>query len=233
MTNGSQRPSGAASLSMMMFLQYAVWGVWLPYLASYLQSAPEKGGLGFDGGQVGWILGLAGSIGAVTAPFLAGQIADRFLNAEKYLGILLIVGGIANFSLYYAKSFESFLALSILYSVAYMPTLSLTNSIAFAHLDNPEKRFPIVRTWGTIGWIVASNLFPLLWLQTNLHPQLLPPFIGGDPKPNASALIGDCLRVSGVLAVLYGLWAMFALPKTPPTRSVESPLAFANSCGLL
>jgi MFS family permease len=73
------------SLSLMMFLQYAVWGVWLPYLANYLMGKTDQGGLGFTGAQVGWILGLAASIGAVSAPFLAGQIADRFINAEKYL----------------------------------------------------------------------------------------------------------------------------------------------------
>src|SRR5438046_775119 len=86
--------SGKATprLCLMMFLQYAVWGVWLPYLANYLTGPTDKGGLGFTGAQVGWILGLAGSAGAISAPFLAGQVADRFINAEKYLGLLLIVG---------------------------------------------------------------------------------------------------------------------------------------------
>src|SRR5580704_4887292 len=85
------------SLSLMMFLQYAVWGVWIPYLANYLMGKTTQGGLGFTGAQVGWILGLAASIGAVSAPFLAGQIADRFLTAEKYLALLLITGGCVKF----------------------------------------------------------------------------------------------------------------------------------------
>ena len=225
--------SPTPSLSLMMFLQYAVWGVWLPYLANYLTGPVSAGGLGFTGGQVGWILGLAGSIGAVSAPFLAGQIADRFINAEKYLGILLIVGGVIKFCTAYATTFPTFLSLSILYSVAYMPTLALTNSIAFAHLRDPEKSFPPVRTWGTIGWIVASNAFPLIWLQTDLHFTALPPFLEGTEEAGATALLGDCLRVSGVVAVLYGLWAMIFLPATPPTRSAESPLAFTKAFGLL
>ncbi|MFW5652496.1 MAG: MFS transporter [Planctomycetota bacterium] len=220
-------------LSGMMFLQYAVWGVWLPYLAAYLQASTEEGGLGFTGGQVGWILGLAGSFGAVTAPFIAGQIADRFLNAEKALGLLLVIGGVLNFSLYYADSFPVFLVLSICYSIAYMPTLALTNSIAFAHLKDPEKQFPPVRLWGTIGWIVASNAFPLIWLQTNLGFTALPPFLSGDEKPDSIRLIADCLRVSGVLAVSYGIWAMLMLPKTPPKRDLEHPFAFARAFSLL
>jgi nucleoside transporter len=217
----------------MMFLQYAVWGVWLPYLANYLQGKPGEGGLGFSGAQVGWILGLAASIGAVSAPFLAGQIADRFINAEKYLALLLISGGVVNYFLASVHQYHTFIALSIIYSILYMPTLALTNSIAFAHLDNPEKQFPTIRVWGTVGWIVASNAFPLLWLQSNLHLSGLPPFIGGTDKPNATALLGDCLRVAGVLAILYGLWAAFALPRTPPTRNRQHPFAFARAFSLL
>src|SRR5205823_10222246 len=69
-------------LSLMMFMQYAIWGVWAVQLSNYLQSPVSAGGLGFTGGQLGWVLGLGGAIGAVTAPFIAGQIADRYLNAE-------------------------------------------------------------------------------------------------------------------------------------------------------
>jgi nucleoside transporter len=217
----------------MMFLQYAVWGVWLPYLANYLMGKTAQGGLGFTGAQVGWILGLAASIGAVSAPFLAGQIADRFINAEKYLALLLIGGGIVKFITASVQDYHTFILLSIIYSVLYMPTLALTNSIAFAHLNNPEKQFPAVRVWGTIGWIIASNAFPLLWLQSNLHLTILPPFIAGADKPNATALWADCLRVAGILAIIYGLWAAFALPPTPPTKSRQNPFAFAKAFALI
>src|SRR6202167_3592857 len=96
-TSTGQSTRHSFSLSLMMFLQYAVWGVWLPYLANYLMGPVDQGGLGFTGAQVGWILGLAASIGPVSAPFLAGQIADRFINAEKYLALLLISGGVVKF----------------------------------------------------------------------------------------------------------------------------------------
>ncbi|HEY1684157.1 MAG TPA: MFS transporter [Tepidisphaeraceae bacterium] len=220
-------------LSVMMFLQYAVWGVWLPILANYLMGPKDQGGLGFTGAQVGWILGLAASIGAISAPFLAGQIADRFINAEKYLAILLIGGGVVKYITASVHDYHTFILLSIAYSVLYMPTLALTNSIAFAHLNNPERQFPAVRVWGTLGWIVAENAFPLLWLQTGLHLTILPPFIEGVDKANATALLGDSLRVAGVLAIAYGIWAAFALPPTPPTRNQKNPFAFARAFGLL
>ncbi len=161
----------------MMFLQYAVWGVWLPVLATYLQSPVAEGGLGFTSGQVGWILGLAGSIGAVSAPFIAGQIADRYFSTEKFLAVLLILGGIVKIITAFQVSFSAWLLLSILYSVLYHATLSLTNSMAFAHLDDPDREWPGVRVLGTIGWIAASWIFPMLWLQSDLQLQALPPFL--------------------------------------------------------
>ena len=151
-------------LSAMMFLQYSVWGVWLPILARYLQADTGEGGLDFSPGQVGWILGLAGSIGAVTAPFIAGQFADRYFSAQRFLAVLLVIGGLIKIYTAFQTTFSAWLWLSVAYSVAYMPTLALTNSLSFAHLDDPNREFPYVRVWGTIGWIAASWLFPLFWL---------------------------------------------------------------------
>lgn len=219
-------------LSVMMFLQYAIWGVWLPQMATYLGAAPPVG-LGFDGVRIGAILGIAGACGAILAPFLAGQVADRFVNAEKWLGILLVVGGLINFSLFYARSFDAFLALSIAYSVVYMPTLALTNSICFAQLPDAERSFPRIRVWGTIGWIVASAAFPLAWLQTDVRVIGTPWFFVGTDKPDATSLIADSLRVSGAVSVLYGLFALTLLPATPPRRSRVHPLAFVEAFALL
>ena len=92
-------------LGAMMFLQYAVWGIWLPVLAVYLQSPIADGGLGFTSGQVGWIIGLAGSIGAASAPFIAGQFTDRYFSTEKFLAVLLVLGGIVKIITAYQDTF--------------------------------------------------------------------------------------------------------------------------------
>ncbi len=219
-------------LSLMMFLQYAVWGVWLPVLATYLQSSIADGGLGFTSGQVGLIIGVAGSIGAVTAPFIAGQFADRYFSTEKFLAVLLVLGGTVKITLSFQDSFSAWLVLATLYSVLYMPTLSLTNSMAFAHLENSEKEFPRIRVWGTIGWIAASWFFPMIWLQSNLEFQILPPFFVGTEVPDATARLADTLKVSGVIAFLYAGFC-FLLPHTPPKKDGVEKLAFKKAFSLL
>ena len=87
--------------------------------------------------------------------------------------------------------------LSILYSVVYMPTLALSNSMAFANLADRDRQFPQVRVWGTIGWIAASWIFPMIYLQTGLHFGAMPPFLTGPELPNVTARLADSLRFSG------------------------------------
>lgn len=219
-------------LSGMMLLQYAVWGFWMPVLSRYLQASEEQGGLGFTPGQVGWILGLAGSIGAVTAPFIAGQLADRYFSTERFLAILLIVGGVVKWYTSYQTTYQAWLILSIVYSVVYQPTLALTNSLAFAHLDNPDKEFPYIRVWGTVGWIIASWAFPMIWLQTNLSLQSLPPFFVGTEVADATARLVDALKFSGAVSVAYGCLCLL-LPHTPPKKEGVEKLAFAKAFALL
>ena len=219
-------------LSLMMLLQYAVWGVWLPVLATYLQSPLNEGGLGFSSGQVGLIIGVAGSIGAVSAPFVAGQLADRLFAAEKCLAVLLLLGGLVKLLLSFQHSFTVWLLLATLYSVLYMPTLSLTNSMAFAHIDDPDREFARIRVWGTIGWITASWLFPMIWLQSDLEFRMLPPFFVGLEVADATARLADTLKVSGVLAILYAGFC-FCLPSTPPRRDGFDRLAFRKAFGLM
>ena len=219
-------------LSAMMFLQYAVWGIWLPVLATYLQSSAAEGGLGFTSGQVGWIIGIAASLGAVSAPFIAGQFADRYFSTEKFLSLLLLFGGIVKFVLSFQTSFSAWLMLSVLYSVLYMPTLSLTNSMAFAHLKNIDTEWPRVRVMGTFGWIAASWLFPMIWLQSNLEFQVLPPFFVGTEVVDATARLGDTLKVSGIISILYAFYCM-SLPNTPPNKQASEKLAFMKAFSLL
>ena len=215
-------------LGTMMFLQYALWGAWLPVTARYLSASISEGGLGFSGSQIGMILGLAGSIGAIAAPFIAGQIADRYFSTERVLAFLVSTGGIVKWYTATQTDYQSWLVLSILYSVLYMPTLALSNSITFAHINDQENDFPKIRVWGTIGWIAASWVFPMIWLQTDLQFQSMPPFIVGIEVPDVTSRLADALKFSGLISLCYGAFC-FLLPNTPPKKDAVEKLAFKKA----
>jgi nucleoside transporter len=187
-----------------------------------------EGGLGFTGSQIGMTLGLAGSIGAVMAPFIAGQIADRYFSTERILAFLVTAGGVVKWITSYQTEYSAWLVLSIIYSVLYMPTLALSNSITFSHIDDQENDFPKIRIWGTIGWIVASWVFPMIWLQTNLNFQWMPPFIVGAEVPNVTSRLADALKFSGLISITYGAFC-FLLPHTPPKKDATEKLAFKKA----
>ena len=218
-------------LGTMMFLQFAIWGAWLPLTARYLSATVAEGGLEFSGSEIGMILGLAGSIGAIVSPFIAGQFADRYFSTERILSFLVITGGIVKWYTATRTDYESWLWLSILYSVLYMPTLALSNSVAFSHIDDSENTFPKIRVWGTIGWIAASWAFPMIWLQQDLSFQLMPPFLSGDEVPGVTARLADALKFSGIISLIYGAFC-FLLPNTPPKADAVENLAFKKAFNL-
>ncbi|MBE77481.1 MAG: hypothetical protein CMG41_07075 [Candidatus Marinimicrobia bacterium] len=222
------RLSNNSRLGVMMFLQYALWGAWLPVTARYLSATISEGGLGFSGSEIGMILGLAGSIGAIAAPFIAGQIADRYFSTERVLAFLVTVGGIIKWVTAHQTEYGAWLVLSIIYSVLYMPTLALSNSITFSHINDQENDFPKIRVWGTIGWIVASWVFPMIWLQQGLYFQWMPPFIVGTEVPDVTSRLADALKFSGLISVSYGAFCFF-LPHTPPKHDAIEKLAFKKA----
>ncbi len=204
-----------ARLSMMMLLQYAIWGAWLPLLWPFLH-----GHRGFEPGQIGDMFAV-GAVGALVAPFIAGQIADRYFSTEKYLGLSHILGGVLIWQLAWLQGYWSFLAFSLGYSLIYAPTLSLTNSLSFHHLPDRDRDFGRVRVWGTVGWI-AVGLAIGQWLLYRHTPA------GGTDEAILAAQaagMADAFRLSAVLGVFMGLYC-FTLPHTPPTAGRQKIATF-------
>lgn len=145
-------------LSVMMFLQYFVWGAWFVTLGTYiLGNTGDKGLKIFEEGFIGIAYGTA-SIGGMIAPFFVGMIADRFFASERILAFLHLAGAAVLYYLSTLTDQSTIYAVLILYFVCYMPTLALSNSLSFHHLTDPGRQFPGVRVLGTFGWIVAGWL---------------------------------------------------------------------------
>src|ERR1700761_7459670 len=137
-------------LSVLMFLEFFVWGGWFVTLGSYLAQS-----LSASGAQLGAAFSTQ-SWGAIIAPFIIGLIADRYFNAERILAVLHLAGGVLLLVLARMTTFTAFLPVLFIYMALYMPTLALANSISFRQLEDPAREFGLLRVWGTIGWIVAG-----------------------------------------------------------------------------
>src|SRR3954463_2132971 len=152
--SGMLRPQPAPGikfkLSIMMFLQYAIWGAWLPLMFPYFTEFR-----GFTAQQIS-IIAAIGAAGALVAPFIAGQIADRYFNTERFLGVSHLIGAVLIWIMADVKSFYVLMTLSFFYALLYTPTLALTNSLAFSHLPDRDRDFGKVRFWLTVGWIVVG-----------------------------------------------------------------------------
>ncbi|HEY0648365.1 MFS transporter [Phenylobacterium sp.] len=142
-------------LFVMMVLQLAVWGAWAPKLFPYM------GMLGFAPWQQS-LVGSCWGIAAVVGIFFSNQFADRNFAAERFLAVSHVIGGLALVAVAFSTSFWPFFAAYLVYSLLYVPTLSVTNSIAFANLKDPAREFGVVRMGGTVGWIMVS--WPFIFL---------------------------------------------------------------------
>ncbi len=199
-------------LCVMMFLQYAIWGAWSPVLSDYLLNV-----LGFTGTQVGIIYSLL-PLATIIAPFIGGQIADRYFASQKVIAILQLAGGGLLLYISQISDYQTMMWVMLFYCFLYAPTLALTNSVAFINLKNSEKEFGIVRVWGTIGWIVAG-LALMGWRQLAQNTESL-------------AFRGDTLLLAGIFSIIMGLQA-FSLPKTPPKKEGAKPWAFLEAIKMM
>lgn len=173
-------------LSVMMFLQFFIWGAWAVTMGTYLNA------IGFRDTDIGSAYSTT-AWAAVLSPFFVGMVADRFFNAEKVMGLLHLLGAML---MYYASTIKVpglFFWVLLAYALCYMPTLALVNAISFNQMQDPAKEFPGIRVLGTLGWIVAGLIIGFVKIENTSIP----------------------LQLAAGVSLLMGVYS-FLLPKTPP-----------------
>jgi nucleoside transporter len=189
MSGSAQRAADASigpRLSGMMFLQFFLWGAWYVTVGNYMKAHNM-------GDQVANAYSVA-PLAAIISPFFLGIVADRFFATERVLGVMHLLGGAVLLAAPSVQDPNLFVGLLLIHTLCYMPTLGLTNSLAFRNMTDQEKQFPMIRVFGTIGWIVANQVVSAL--------------MKADTKP-------EQFYVAGAAGLLLGLYS-FTLPHTPP-----------------
>jgi nucleoside transporter len=198
-------------LSLMMFLEFFVWGSWYvtmgTFLGANIQAKDQDISLAFS----------TQSLGAILAPFLVGLIADRYFQAQKILGVIHLVGALLLYGLHEAVDFSTFFPILLAYMILFMPTLALVNSISFNQMQQPEKEFSGVRIWGTLGWVAAGVLISALaW---------------DSPEGLTAGLLQNTWKLAAGVSLLLGLYS-FTLPATPPQAKTSDPFLLKDILGL-
>lgn len=187
----------SARLSVMMFIQFFVWGAW--YVTAYLYL--DK--IGFGGSEIGWTYSV-GPIAGMLSPFFVGMVADRFFSTERILGVLHLAGGAAMYAAVLAMQAAEpnptvINLLFFVHMLCYFPTLALTNSLTLHSMTDAEKQFPLIRVFGTIGWIVAGVFVSLQEWDAAL----------------------EMFKTAAIAGGVMGLYC-FTLPHTPPPQKGKS-----------
>jgi nucleoside transporter len=201
-------------LSVMMFLEFFAWGAWYSVLSVFIMKPRAAGGLGLDAVQNAEIYGLL-ALASIFMPMVVGQITDRLLPTQVFLALAHLVGGVGLLFAARQTEYGPLHTGILVWSLAYAPTISLTNSLAFTHLKDAERDFGLIRVFGTFGWIGAGWALSL-WRNSK-----------------GLAMEGnDCLYLAGGASIVMGLFCA-TLPHTPPARSGVSPWAFLKALRLL
>ena len=187
-----------ARLSLMMFLQFFVWGAWYTTIAVYMTTVGM-------GSLTHWPF-TVNPIAAIVAPFFVGLVADRYFATEKVLGALHLLGGVFMLMVPSAAGAPLiFIGLLLLHNLCYMPTMSLANTLSFHNISDQESEFPLIRVFGTVGWIAAGLVISFL----------LSPLVVGLPEQTPAPLY-----LAGAASIVLGLYS-FTLPHTPPPAAGE------------
>ena len=199
-------------LSLMMFMEFFIWGAWWvtfgTFLNSNLNASGSESALAFS----------TQSWGAIIAPFFIGLIADRYFNAERILGILRLIGAGLMYLMADTSDFSLFYPFVFAYYLAYMPTLALVNSVSFFQMKDPAKEFSNIRVFGTIGWVTAGIFISYI-------------FHWDSPSAIESGALKNTFLMTAVASAILGLFS-FSLPKTPPSMSENRGVSISDILGL-
>lgn len=229
--------TGRPKLCVMFFLEYFIKGAWLPLLGLYMGGRYLK----FSGFEQAWIFN-AFAIASVTGLFFGGQLADRYLAQEKFLAVSHLIGGLAMLGLAYVKTFWPFFGLMLLHCFFYVPTLSVANAIAFAHVEDARKDFGAVRLWGSVGWVAAAwplIFIPIDWARVPAMAGAgrFVPWLGSalstlKTGPAMEAALTGTFLVSGIASLALAGFSLL-LPHTPPSARRGEPFAPFEAIKLL
>jgi len=198
-------------LSLMMFLEFFIWGAWYvtmgTYLPNTLQTSDPETAMAYS----------TQSWGAILAPFIIGLIADRYVNAERILGILHLLGALLMYLLYSATDFSMFYPYLLMYMVMYMSTLALVNSVSFNQMKDPAKEFSFIRVFGTLGWTSAGLLISY--------------FSWDSAKGISDGILRNTFLMASICSAILGVFS-FTLPKTPPMADRSKKVTISDILGL-
>jgi nucleoside transporter len=228
LAEGRERHGPRIRLSIMMFLQFFIWGAWFELNFGYVPS------LGFDAFSQQLVFATF-PVSALVAMFFSTQFVDRNFAAEKFLAFSQLVGGVAMLLLTWTTDFWPFFLLMSVHCLFYVPTISITNSIAFANLKDPQRDFGLIRVWGTIGWIVASWPFIFILVDWAEVPEFgsvpftewLGQALGNSKKDAAFREASRYIYLVGGIASLVMAGFSLTLPHTPPKPAVAGAERFA------
>jgi nucleoside transporter len=215
-------------LFLMMVLEFLIWGAWYPLIFGYLP------GLGFTPTEQTWILSCF-PVAAIVGMFFSNQFVDRNFAAERFLAASHLIGGLAMISLAFTRSFWPFFGAMFVHCMLYVPTISITNSIAFSHMKDAQREFGFVRMGGTLGWIMAA--WPMTFILVDwdrVNATQTSGFIDWLGTVLASGLTGTAMQdatkgvfvVAGVASLLLAAFSL-VLPHTPPKPVEEGANKFA------
>jgi len=199
-------------LSLMMFLEFFIWGGWFVTLGSFLGN-----NLSATGAETAQAFSTQ-SWGAIIAPFIVGLIADRYFNAERILGVLHLIGAVLMYQMSQATEFSVFYPYVLGYMITYMPTLALVNSVSFRQLKDTAKEFPLIRVFGTLGWIISGWVISFGFKWDSIEN------IGQGALSNTFLMVAIASAVLGIFS--------FSLPKTPPSIKKDEKVSLSDVLGL-